>query len=858
MKEDLLGAEQELTLAPEEKIKNAEEIAELSLAAETYPFIIRYDSVEKETIISELQKIGCSDLRLMDFANCVAVSMSCAQLKAIKTLGCVEAVERDYDYKILSTNGTDDAYIAYLAGENPVVNGRKEIKLAIFDTGVSGVIVSDSVSFVDENETTEDLNGHGTKMAGIVSSFIADKDSRKATPLVFSAIVADYRGFAKTSTIMKALDWAINNQIKIVSMSFGDYHKSNLLEEMINRAFKQGIVLVAAAGNDGGFRDEDRVMYPAAFSNVLSVGAKNGEAVANYSNGGTKVDCLAPGVQNTIDSNGNTVSVIGTSVATAFVAGTLFKKWCIDPDISMEDMVTDVKAEMSINLQPQEPLELLTDLEENAIMESENNKDFGLSVVALDDTVVESSDDSVSLLCVGGGGDSGSTGGCSSNTMATAIRVPFFSWETGTISCPGSVVWYKFTTTVGEAHPNGSLGWYGIQTQGSLDTVGYLFDAYGHEIDYNDDFGDNMNFKIKKQLEYGQTYYVKVEAFGNNTGSFHFKVDYGRDDHGNTPDTATEVEGVYYENKSVSGYLHSYGDVDYYTFVPARNCVMEIYTEGDTNTYGKLYGAECDLIAYDNNGNGNGNFKITAHLEGMKRYYIAVSHNSSTGYGDYILRFYFIKDYMQKPDLGSSSSPNYANLRTYITWMPDTEHMHHVITGYVGIGVPLYETMSIIGRVWMNWSTAEHWNLHVIDNTEENANSIAETLNQYVAETVTVEYLKRVFFAVFAITASTIASIDPIVGFVLGGMVALFTSAIDANSSDPETSKFQNFARSITNDNTKWILGEARNRKSGIIMESDPMHLEGINEMTYDMEENQYFYGYSYLRGKFLSEFAEA
>lgn len=101
--------------------------------------------------------------------------------------------------------------------------------------------------------------------------------------------------------------------------------------------------------------------------------------------------------------------------------------------------------------------------------------------------------------------------------------------------------------------------------------------------------------------------------------------------------------------------LHSRDDVDYYTFVPARNCVMEIYTEGDTNTYGQLYRAPGGLLDSDNNSNGNGNFKITAHLEAMKRYYIAVSHNSSTGYGNYTLRFKFIKDML----------PAYSNPKRY-------------------------------------------------------------------------------------------------------------------------------------------------------------------------------------------------
>ena len=88
---------------------------------------------------------------------------------------------------------------------------------------------------------------------------------------------------------------------------------------------------------------------------------------------------------------------------------------------------------------------------------------------------------------------------------------------------------------------------------------------------------------------------------------------------------------------------------------------MEIYTEGDTDTYGQLYCASGGLLDSDNNSNGNGNFKITAHLEAMKRYYIAVSHNSSTGYGDYALRFKFVKDML----------PAYSNPKGAV-WINDS------------------------------------------------------------------------------------------------------------------------------------------------------------------------------------------
>ena len=253
MNENLIGVEENLYLAPEEKIENAKEIAELSLEMEKNSYIIKYTPTEGENIISELEKIGCFDFKQLNFANCVAVLISNSQLKAIKTLDCVETVERDYDYKILVNSVEEGNLVDRLSGEKSNNILKKEIRIAVFDTGVSDLAINGSVSFVDK--TTEDNNGHGTQMAGIISSVVTSAENKVASPSIYSVVVADYRGFAKTSTIMQALDWAINNGIKIVCMSFGDYHKSKLLENMINRASSCGIVMVAAAGNDGGFED---------------------------------------------------------------------------------------------------------------------------------------------------------------------------------------------------------------------------------------------------------------------------------------------------------------------------------------------------------------------------------------------------------------------------------------------------------------------------------------------------------------------------------------------------------------------------------------------------------------------------
>ena len=104
MDENKIGVEQELYLAPEtEKIENADEIAKISLDVEKYPFIIEYDANEKENIITELEKLGCDEIKQLDFANCIAVSMSMAQLKAIKTLVGVERWKKTTITNALST-----------------------------------------------------------------------------------------------------------------------------------------------------------------------------------------------------------------------------------------------------------------------------------------------------------------------------------------------------------------------------------------------------------------------------------------------------------------------------------------------------------------------------------------------------------------------------------------------------------------------------------------------------------------------------------------------------------------------------------------------------------------------------------
>ena len=216
MDEIKMGADKIYLASEEEKIKNAEEIAKLSLEVEKYPFIIKYDVNEKDNITTELENLGCDEIKQLDFANCIAASMSMAQLKAIKTLVGIEKVEKDFDYKCLTKGMSETDYIAYLAEGNPSLNNENIVKLAIFDTSISNVSINGCVDFV--NNSMEDKNGHGTQMVHIIRSVIESAENKVASPNIYSVVAADHRGFAKTSTIMQAIDWAINNKINILTL----------------------------------------------------------------------------------------------------------------------------------------------------------------------------------------------------------------------------------------------------------------------------------------------------------------------------------------------------------------------------------------------------------------------------------------------------------------------------------------------------------------------------------------------------------------------------------------------------------------------------------------------------------------
>lgn len=137
--------------------------------------------------------------------------------------------------------------------------------------------------------------GHGTHVAGIISAKknnqlgMAGINSR-AKIMMLRGLTAD--GWGYVSQLAELISYAVNNGAKIINMSWGGDRPSQVLADALERAHSVGVVLVAAAGNDG----REQLSYPAAYPSVISVAATNEQdSVTSYSNFGSWIDIAAPG-----------------------------------------------------------------------------------------------------------------------------------------------------------------------------------------------------------------------------------------------------------------------------------------------------------------------------------------------------------------------------------------------------------------------------------------------------------------------------------------------------------------------------------------------------------------------------------
>jgi subtilisin len=202
------------------------------------------------------------------------------------------------------------------------------IRVAILDTGISDhtdLITAwkkDNAINCTSDPTWEDKgSGHGTHVAGIIASSDNDFGVVGVAPNceIIPIKVLDSNGSGNYESIEKGLRNAINMNVDIINMSLGSSTTPpESLHDLIRQAVAQGIVIVAAAGNDA-----HAVNYPARYDEVIAVAAldQNG-CLATFTSKDETIDIVAPGVDiYSTHLNNEYCKMSGTSQASPFVAG---------------------------------------------------------------------------------------------------------------------------------------------------------------------------------------------------------------------------------------------------------------------------------------------------------------------------------------------------------------------------------------------------------------------------------------------------------------------------------------------------------------------------------------------------------
>ncbi|TWT07053.1 S8 family serine peptidase [Planococcus sp. CPCC 101016] len=255
------------------------------------------------------------------------------------------------DYLVQLTHTPNDPYFNYFQYHHDNIEterawdktkGSSDVVVAVLDSGFDlnhQDLTNQIISAYSTSSTGFSVDDHGTHVAGIIGSSIDNYAFGAGVAPETSIMAIDvFEGeFAYTTDVVEGIYTAVSAGADIINMSLGSYESSYYYNNAIQYAYQNGVVIVAAAGNDA----TTRTHYPSSYDNVISVGSTTSyDGSSSFSNYGYDIDIVAPGsgIYSTLPY-GSFGSMNGTSMASPVVAGVAALVLANEPQLTNDQVV---------------------------------------------------------------------------------------------------------------------------------------------------------------------------------------------------------------------------------------------------------------------------------------------------------------------------------------------------------------------------------------------------------------------------------------------------------------------------------------------------------------------------------------
>ena len=271
--------------------------------------------------------------------NVISAELTAKDIQILSNDSSVDYVEEDlqrhfmaqsvpYGISMVQADQVDDSVASANAG------GKK---ICIIDSGLNLPHEDLGTKFGTINGTNDSGTGnwfdqggpHGTHVGGTIAALnngIGVRGVIGTDPSIHIVKVFNDTGWGYSSDLVSAINTCKTNGADVINMSLGGAGSSVTEKNGIQAAYDAGILLIAAAGNDGlATTTTDAESFPASYPSVVSVAAiDNNKALADFSQKNSPVEIAAPGVDVYSTYPEGLGSVVDVSVgATAYTANAM-------------------------------------------------------------------------------------------------------------------------------------------------------------------------------------------------------------------------------------------------------------------------------------------------------------------------------------------------------------------------------------------------------------------------------------------------------------------------------------------------------------------------------------------------------